>query len=231
MRLGKILNETFGMVYIKNLPESTERKRLIKESFDKVGLKYEIENAFDGREFVAEDFKFRHNKREVSYPASAGFFGGQLSTIRTMLNEISKGSESCILCDDDCFVRETDFLSVAVLETIKTNLPEDWEIVLFSDLKYDGPINSIKEFTYFRCDKCWSQAAGSHAIAIRSSVYKPFLLELIMMDKWGDRCVGEMIEQNRKVYGIIPNLIMQDRNQYSVMNRTFHNNYIIPRNV
>jgi len=59
MSIGEILNKTFGHVYVKNLSESTERKRLIEESFDKVGLNYSIERAYDGKLDNTTEFSYR----------------------------------------------------------------------------------------------------------------------------------------------------------------------------
>lgn len=231
MTLGTILNKSFGKIYIKNLEESVERKALIEESFDKAGLKYTVQKAFNGLEFVGPTFQFQHNSHIITYPASAGFFGGQISTIRTILAEIEKKSDAHILCDDDCFVRDISMLSAKTLKTINLNLPADWDIVILGDLNYDGPIDNLEEFTYRRCMRNWTETAGSHAIAVRSSVYRHFLVRLMEMKFWGDRCVGQLLEEGRNVYKLTPSLIFQDRNMYSVMNRTNHNNYLISRNV
>lgn len=230
MSIGEILNKTFGNVYVKNLPESVERKRLIEESFDKVGLKYTVKKAYNGLKFVGEHFNFQHGPFHITYPASAGFFGVQLSTIRIIADEIEKQSPSCIICDDDSFVRDVSCLDCDRMNTIATNLPSDWDIIILGSLEYDGILNNSTEFSYRKCTH-GSQAAGSHALAINQKIYNRLFEKYIGFRCWGDGCIDQLIQEGVNVYMITPSLIFQDRNSISTINKTQSTDYLIPRNV
>lgn len=230
MLIGEILNKTFGNVYVKNLSKSMERRKLIEESFDKVGLNYSIERAYDGLKFVGEQFNFQHGPFHITYPASAGFFGGQLSTIRILMDEIEKQSPSCIMCDDDSFVRDVSCLNYDLTNTISSNLPPNWNIIILGGLAYDGKLDNTTEFSYRKCTH-GSQAAGSHAVAINRKTYNSLFEKNIRFQFWGDGCIDQLIQEGANVYMITPSLIFQDRNSISTINKIKSTDYLIPRNV
>lgn len=230
MTIGEVINKTFGHVYVKNLSESIERRRLIQESFDKVGLKYSIERAYDGLKFIGSNFSFKHGPFHITYPSSAGFFGAQLTTIRILMDEIEKQSPSHIMCDDDCFVRDISCVDSNRINTIASNLPSDWDIVILGSLHYDGKLNDTTEFSYVKCTHGW-QAAGSHAVAINAKIYNLLFEKNIGFRVWGDGTIDSIITDGMNVYMLTPSLIFQDRNSVSTINKTRSTDYLIPRTV
>ena len=230
MTIGEVINKTFGHVYVKNLSESVERRKLIQESFDRVGLKYSIETAYDGLKFVSSNFSFQHGPFHIKYPSSAGFFGGQLTTIRILMDEIEKQSPFHIMCDDDSFVRDISSLDSKQINTIASNLPSDWDIVILGSLNYDGKLNDTTEFSYVKCTHGW-EAAGSHAVAINAKAYNWFFSKNIQFRFWGDGCIDSVIQDGMNVYMLTPSLIFQDRNCISTINKTKPTDYLIPRTV
>jgi hypothetical protein len=116
------------------------------------------------------------------------------------------------------------------MNTIATNLPSDWDIIILGSLEYDGKLNNTTEFSYRKCTH-GSQAAGSHAVAINQKIYNRFFEKYIGFRCWGDGCIDQLIQEGVNVYMITPSLIFQDRNSVSTINKTRSTDYLIPRTV
>jgi len=215
--LGKILNETFGKAYIKNLKSSIERKEFIENNFKKIGLEYEIFEAYDGTKFVNEDYSIKHGSWKLPFPVSAGFWGNQVTTEHILMKEINNNTDSCMIFDDDSYFYNFS-RPIETLKTIKNNLPDDWDIIIF------GSIEEIYQDFDFQYNQTNSHSAcsGCHGTAVKKSVYR--ILSELFREKqyWGDGCIGRLHDLGKKVYYIHPHIVAQNRKLFSDVNRIHH---------
>jgi GR25 family glycosyltransferase involved in LPS biosynthesis len=215
--LGKILNDTFGKAYVKNLKNSIDRKDFFENNFKKIGLEYEIFEAYEGIKFVNEDFSFQHGPFHITYPSSAGFLGNQMSTEHILTREINNESNSFMIFDDDSYFYNFE-KSEDILKTIKSNLPDNWDVVIF------GAMHEIYQDYDYHYDRInhHNECAGSHGVAIHSRVYKTWLEVLRNRDFWGDGTIGHLHDIGRTVYYMNPNICAQNRKLYSDINKMYH---------
>ena len=213
--IGQILNKTFGNFYVKNMHNSIDRMNSFKNSAENVGLSYIRVEAIDGTKFVDKDFSIDHGRCHITYPSSAGFWGNQLTSQFILMQEISIGSQSFIISDDDsCFNDKFSYIDSNTLI-----LPDNWDIII---------LGGINRYTHNSQDVSFnrlfnpSEAAGSHAVAIRSTVYDELLTIFSDQKIWGDGCIAELIRRDHNVYMVSPEFIYQDRTLYSDLNKIYH---------
>lgn len=214
MLLGPILNRLFGKAYIKNLTDSLERKAYITNQCNLIELQYEITEAIDGTKLVTPDFTLQHGPFFLTYPTSAGYLGNQLTTIKQIETAISNNLPSLILLDDDCMFEHT--LSLTEYESIICGLPSDWDIVILGAIEVEDLTNKAVHYTRATVH---AQAAGSHGVAIRSTVYNDILMHGKEMVYLGDGLIGRMIDIGKIVYIITPSLCCQKKPFFSDINK------------
>ena len=208
--IGQILNKTFGNFYVKNMHNSIDRMNSFKNSAENVGLSYIRVEAIDGTK------KYQQSTPDIkTYPSSAGFWGNQLTSQFILMQEISIGSQSFIISDDDsCFNDKFSYIDSNTLI-----LPDNWDIII---------LGGINRYTHNSQDVSFnrlfnpSEAAGSHAVAIRSTVYDELLTIFSDQKIWGDGCIAELIRRDHNVYMVSPEFIYQDRTLYSDLNKIYH---------
>lgn len=214
MLLGPVLNKLFGKAYIKNLPGSLERKANIINQCNLIELQYEITEAIDGTKLVTPEYTLQHGPFFLTYPSSAGYLGNQLTTIKQIEAAISNNLSSLILLDDDCMFEHT--LNLAEYEPIISGLPSDWDIVILGTLGVEDLTNKT---VHYAKATIHAQAAGSHGVAIRNTVYKDLLTCGKEMVYLGDGLIGRMIDIGKNVYIITPTLCYQKKPWFSDINK------------
>jgi GR25 family glycosyltransferase involved in LPS biosynthesis len=215
--IGKIINETFGKAYIKNLKNSHERRNFIINNFDQIGLEYEIFEAYDGMKFVDEDYLIQHGNIQLGYPVSAGFWGNQTTTEHVYMKEINNDTDSFMIFDDDSYFYNFD-KSIETFTTMKTNLPEDWDIIIL------GSIEAIAEDGDFKYKKVTdhTECAGCHGTAVNKRAYKRILEIAQKREFWGDGIINRFRELGGNIYYIHPHIIAQNRVLFSDVNKIYH---------
>lgn len=218
--LGELLNKIFGKAYIKNLKDSQDRREYIKAQCNSINLDYELVEAIKGVDIdgIDEGFYIKHGGWEIPYPASAGFLGNQQTAINIINNAIDNNIEKFIGLDDDCIFEHTRNISSSAIKTLEDTLPENWDVVILGDI--DGiDFNINTEISYSKCT-IHQQAAGSHGLAIRETVYKEF--KKSAETYWGDGVIGDLIDRGLNVYKISPSICKQNRLLFSDINLRFH---------
>ena len=226
MLIGEILNKTFGHVYVKNLPDSTERRKFVEDSLKKNKVQYTIVPACNGLNFCTSNFSIQHGPFNLTYPSSAGFLGFQLSDIKMLIDEIDRKSDSCLCLTDDVFIRNVSALSEESVRTIPEKIPSDWDMIIMGGLVLDGPLTNTTQFTYNRATTS-HQIAGASAIAINKNIYIEYLARLMKFDYYADGLLDKMAQDGIKIYTLNPGLMFQNRSMKSDVNKCFTNDYII----
>ena len=222
--IGNHLNKIFGNAYVKNLHNSKERMQSFDDSAKSIGLSYSRIEAVDGTKFVDKNYNFMHGRHHIKYPASAGFYGNQITNEIILLQEISKESNSFMTFDDDTIFYEW----TNDLDTNKIIPPDDWDIIIL------GGIDNLKSITNEILFKKLTSnnttadihplVAGCHGIAVNSKVYMD-LLEILKEKRfWGDHAINNLIDTGKNVYLIYPHLLYQNRKLFSDINKIYHNN-------
>lgn len=217
-KIGPLLNKLFGTAYIKNLPNSIERKRGIIEQCNIINLNFFITQAANGIELVNEDFTLQHGRFFLQYPSSAGYLGNQLTTFRQIKNAIQNNLSSLILLDDDCMFEHTQKLNITEYSRIERELPSDWDIIILGEI---GITDLTNKTIHYMKATVHGQAMGSHAVAIRNTVYKDILIICKEMRYLGDGIIGRMIDIGKNVYIIRPTLCYQNPLYFSDINKCF----------
>jgi hypothetical protein len=222
--IGNALNKIFGNAYVKNLHNSNERMKSFDDSAKNIGLSYSRIEAIDGTKFVDTDYNFMHGRHHIKYPASAGFYGNQLTSEFILMQEISKQSESHMAFDDDTIFYEwEEDLDFSLLVP-----PDDWDIVILGGIN-DSRKNSkeiffkkiINEGRHYSSD-INPLVAGCHGIAINSKVYLDLFNVLKEKKFWGDHAINHLIDTGKNVYLINPHLLYQNRKLFSDINKIHH---------
>jgi hypothetical protein len=218
--LGKILNNTFGRAYIKNLPTSYDRLSFVKQEFDKVEMDYIVFPAYDGKKFTRHDKVIDHMGLQIPYPNSAGFIGNQISTQVILMNEINGiGSESFMIFDDDCYFINHKDRNNEDYDTITKNLPLDWDVIIFGPMEIQ--YSNIKNYEYKKTES-HSECAGSHAIAVNKRIYVDWLHILDEKNYWGDGTIYRLLDLGYNLYNIFPGICVQNRSLFSDINQKHH---------
>lgn len=222
--IGNHLNKIFGHGYVKNLHNSIERMKSFDDSAKSIGLGYTRVEAIDGTKFVDNTYNFMHGRHHIKYPASAGFYGVQLTMQYILMQEISKNSQSFMSFDDD-----TVFISsLNSIDYSSLNVPNDWDIVIL------GGIDEQKEFSkevFFKklTNENFSSdihplIAGCHGIAVNSRVYLELFNVLEEKKFWGDHVINYLMTTGKNVYLLYPHVLYQNRKLFSDINKIYHKN-------
>lgn len=222
--IGNHLNKIFGNAYVKNLHNSKERMESFDFSAKSIGLSYNRVEAIDGTKFVDKDYSFMHGRHHIKYPASAGFYGNQLTNEIILLQEISKESNSFMTFDDDTIFYEW----TNDLDTNKIIPPDDWDIIILGGIDHLKFITNEIVFKKLTSNNTTADihplVAGCHGIAVNSKVYMD-LLEILKEKRfWGDHAINNLIDTGKNVYLIYPHLLYQNRKLFSDINKIYHNN-------
>jgi hypothetical protein len=216
--LGELLNNLFGLAYVKNLKSSVKRREHIERECNTIGLKYSIEEAVLGTDICDPSFELHHGPYHLTYPASAGFLGNQKTSAQIIEKALNTGHESMMMLDDDCIFSHAKNISVKALSQI-ANIPSDWDVIILGGL-YEPPVTT-QDITFVKC-RGHQNAAGSHGVAIRRSVL-PILLETFNGTEFlGDGAIGRLFDLGKNGYIIQPGICAQDRRMFSDINQIYH---------
>lgn len=219
MKLGNVFNKLFGIAYIKNLATSVERRAFIIEQCNSIELEYKIVPAINGRDLHDSSFTIQHGPFILTYPASAGFIGNQITSCQILNEAIEQNLDNFIMLDDDCVFNHAVNISEKSLIELEENLPSDWDVIILGDI--GGKIVTSESILYHKCS-AHREAAGSHGIAISKRVFTE-MQELLAGRQWlGDGVIGRLIDIGKNVYKIYPSLCIQDRSLFSDINQLHH---------
>jgi len=217
--LGKKLNQIFGKAYIKNLKDSINRRNFVTHRFENIELEYELFEAIEGTKYIKDNFVFDHGSFHIDYPASAGFWGNQMTTLLILMKAINNNEKCFMTFDDDVYFYNYQHLQKEDYDSIEQNLPNDWDVIIFGGLHED--IKNINTFTYWKVINK-ADCAGCHGVAINNSVYKDWLKILDDKKYFGDGTIAALLEMGKNVYHINPWVCVQNRCLYSDINKKHH---------
>ena len=219
MQVGPTLNNLFGKAFVKNLKRSTERRNNIEAQCRQVDLQYEIFEAVDGKLHVNADFTIMHGPYFLQYPSSAGYIGCQMTFHNIISHAIKNKYEKIMILDDDCQFHHTLNADKSILSDLEHDVPKDWDVIILGDMYGEEIAN--QKVSYHKC-QIHGEAAGSHGLAINSSVYEDLLSVLSGTSFLGDGVIGRMIDIKKNVYKIMPSICTQDRKIFSDINEMHH---------
>lgn len=222
--IGNHLNKIFGHGYVKNLQNSIERMKSFDDSAKSIGLEYTRIEAVDGTKFVDTNYNFMHGRHHIKYPASAGFYGNQLTNEIILLQEISKESNSFMTFDDDTIFY--DWANNLDIDNIIP--PDDWDIIILGGIDHLKSITNQIVFKKLTTNNTTADihplVAGCHGIAVNSKVYMDLLEVLKEKRFWGDHAINNLIDIGKNVYLLYPHLLYQNRKLFSDINKIYHKN-------
>lgn len=208
MKLGENLNNTFGHVYVKNIPKAIQRLETFKLHADAIGLNYTVFRAIEGSNFVPDDYVVKFRPELYPFPANQYLVGNCYSGIAILLDAMSNNYESYVTCDDDTVFYDLD------ITHIKPHLPDDWDIIILGTFDDIGTQTDIS-LSCYKIGNDPKEIAGSSCIAVHRRFYNTFLMEMLQFDthgKIGDTLIHLLCEQKKvNLYRLLPHVTYQER--------------------
>ena len=207
MKLGHALNEAFGHVYVKNIPEATTRLASFIEAAARVDLQYEVFKAVRGDQYVPQDYIIKYRPELYPIPANQYLVGNYCSAMAILLDAMRNNYDSYVTCDDDVIFYDEDYPSIL------KSLPNDWDIIIMGQMSKTS--EHISENINMNFTKVHNyDIPGCHCMAINKKLYWKQLHSYMGFDshgRFGDVTVGDMSLTDVNVYYISPNICYQER--------------------
>jgi hypothetical protein len=207
MKLGHSINEAFGHVYVKNIPEATTRLQSFVDSAAKVDLQYEVFKAIRGDQYVPPDYIIKYRPELYTFPWNQYLVGNYCTSMAILLDAMRNNYDSYVICDDDVIFYDKDFPSIA------ESLPSDWDIIILGQMsKTSEEVHGRINMNYVRVRNY--DLPGCHCIAFNKRLYWKQLHNYMGFDshgRFGDVTVGDMSLTDVNVYYISPNICYQER--------------------
>jgi hypothetical protein len=213
MKVGKVLNEAFDHVYVKNIKQATRRLESFKEAAELVALDFEVFEAIQGSKYVPEHYTIKFRPEAYPVPYNQYLVGNYATTLGIHLDAMRHEYNSYVVCDDD-----TVFNNIHC-ESFLTKLPPDWDILILGDDIFKAQQNQLDALevypvTFTRMQN--KDIAGCHCVAYNRSIYWTLMQHCFMNfdshGRFGDVTVGDMTyNPDIHVYTVAPNLCLQER--------------------
>jgi GR25 family glycosyltransferase involved in LPS biosynthesis len=121
-------------VYLISLPEREDRREIVRDNWAPFGLDFEI---VEGVRPQPSEIRWDEMKGMEAYGKAEHLRGGYVlgavgckrAGIRALETFLASGSETALICQDDCLWQED---SVEIVRRAITELPADWDMVYFS---------------------------------------------------------------------------------------------------
>lgn len=208
MTLGESINNAFGDVYILSLKSCYDRREYIKNECDKINLKYQFFDAYDG-------VKLFHNleyqdttisNRFSPYPSSARYYAAQVSADVIVMNAINNDLKSFVLLNDDIYWENYQNFTHQNFLDIKNKIPNQWDIIIL------GNIDTLYSYTGEIKYDIAEHYSGCHGIVINNILYHDWLKYSAEKQYVGDGFVEFLCTQKNKiVYSLKPDVCLQNR--------------------
>ncbi|MCQ2603493.1 MAG: glycosyltransferase family 25 protein [Spirochaetia bacterium] len=120
------------VIFVVNLESSADRREFIAEQLEKLGLKYEIFNAVDGRKLPQSEIDAAYDsKAAINFfhrELTRGEIGCSWSHLKIYEKMVSEKIPEALILEDDVIL-DQDFKEIL---SRKGTFPKDWELVFFS---------------------------------------------------------------------------------------------------
>lgn len=204
MKLGKNINNTFSIVYVKNILESKKRLESFKYYANTIDLKYKVYSAFKGDLYVPKDYTIKYRPSLYPNPHNQYLAGNHYTWLSIHLDAMINRYESYVVCDDDTVFKDIE------ISDISKSLPNDWDILILGEMVDTD--ESTDEVIFNRLNY---NIAGCQCIAINNKCYFKVLSHLTSFDilgYTGDVSVGYLSKAELlNVYQMFPSITYQDR--------------------
>lgn len=178
------LNDYFDNIFLINLERRSDRLEEFRAKADKIGFRFEVFNAFDGKK-IDEDFVY--NGKKINITPNQYYFGGfdnyaksQLGCLLSHLGVLKlakeRGYKKFLVLEDDCDFTD-DFEQK--FNNFCEDFNRDWDMFYFSG---SMPETSESFETYRRLISCHT----THSYAVNS------------------RCIDELIEFTEGNINLMP---------------------------
>jgi hypothetical protein len=214
MKLGKLLNESFDHVYVKNMSDAKKRLKSFEDSASLIDLTYEVYKAIEGTKYVPQEYEIKYRPELYPIPANQYLVGNLFTTMSIFLDAMRKSYESIVICDDDVVFYDYDFTS------IKKDIPIDWDIIILGssieNIKREIDRSNNIELNFLKMS--YGEAhpvSGCHCTAFSKKAYWKYMIHLLNFDthgRFGDVIITDMSAQDdMNIYITSTDVCFQDR--------------------
>jgi glycosyl transferase family 25 len=182
-----MLNNFVDNIFVVNLPHRTDRLKEFDRNAKRFGFKYEVFEAFNGKEKISENFEYDGIKVGSPY-VNPNYFKGQVGCLISHLNLIKlckeRNYKRVMIFEDDCgFHDEFESRFTNLFNKIK----DDWQMIYLS--------GSLPEFIenydgYSRISKILT----THSYLVKSEVYDIIINNFLqnLFDNEVDVCYSKL---------------------------------------
>jgi hypothetical protein len=204
VKLGKIINEAFSHVYVKNIPSAIKRLESFKKSANDIKLKYEVYKSIVGDLYVPKNYQVKYRSGLYPEPYNQYLVGNHLTWLSIHLDAMRNNYDSYVVCDDDTIFYDID------LPSIKDKLPDDWDIIVLGEM--EKTITSNENINFIRTDP---KLAGCQCLAVNKKNYYQILNVMLMFNEigyTGDTLINYLQGHTiSNTYSMYPNITHQER--------------------
>ena len=144
-----MLHKLVDKVYAVSLPSSRDRQKNIAEQCHKIGTRYYLWPAIDGRKADVEWYENQYAKDQYGWTQGAA---GLVHTTMAIIRDAKdKGYKSILILEDDIIFKSTVY---EVTKQCLENLPEDWDMFHLTATNTKPPRRIGKHL--HRLESAWS---------------------------------------------------------------------------
>ena len=202
------LNQYFDKVYVLSLKRNKDRRELVTQRLNKVGLEFEFFDACDGQ-------VFDHIWKKLNNPnfTTPNYVACQISHLSIYNDALSNGYQRILILEDD--VKQHKQLDV-MFSIYEPQIPKDWDLLYWgwipcnddaSHWTYDVINDRFFSQNMFHPKNLW----GLYSYSITNSLMRE-LVDLYKNDfpMEIDRYFVNEIQPKRKCYAVRPQLFAHD---------------------
>jgi len=197
-------------IWVLNLRRSPERRALITEHLDSLGLDHELIAAVDGRALSPSDLAASYDASraiaQIGRELTRAEVGCCLSHLGLYRRQVEQGLDEVVILEDDAVVAP-EFLEIM---RRRDALPPDWELVSF--FRGDTLVSYWGRRALdgrHRCVKFASIAWGAVGYLLRQSGARKLLTHGLPVHMEADRLIGGGVPTGVRLYGLDPPCIRE----------------------
>lgn len=195
------INSYFEKIWCLNLKRRKDRRKLMSEKLNKLGIEFEFFDAIDGnkldiKKYNLENYKSSNTEDNYKYELACS-----LSHIEIIKKSKSLKLNNILILEDDVLISDEIEIHLQKLKNIT-----DWKLLYLGCSQYNWNIEMFnKDFFYSK------DSLGTFAYAINSEIYEEVINTLSNFSTTADNSISEI---QKKYYGFCfsfyPNICIAD---------------------